>query len=137
MQHLFPGPEIGRWGPPVTSSLDIQRLNLTLRFGNMMSKPATINQLQEQQEEATREDHVDLRCQRSLGALANAEEGFPQRFPSSRRGSRSFTPFFTHTHLRWGSIDSRGTAADRSRWKGGGSTGSTGLQGGSTSTDTG
>ena len=62
------------------------------------------------------------------GRLRNAEEGFPQRFPSSRRGLRSFTPFCTHTHRRWGSIDSRGTAADRGRRNGGGRTGSIGLQ---------
>ena len=49
------------------------------------------------------------------GRLKNAEEGFPQRFPSSRRGFRSSTPFFTHTHRRWGSIGSRGVAADRDR----------------------
>jgi len=62
------------------------------------------------------------------GCLRNAEEGFPHRFSSSRRGLRSFTPFCTHTHRRWGSIDSHGTAADRGRRKGGGRTGSTGLQ---------
>jgi hypothetical protein len=49
------------------------------------------------------------------GRLRHEEEGFPQRFPSSRRGFRSFTPFCTHTHRRWGSIGSRGVAADRDR----------------------
>jgi len=49
------------------------------------------------------------------GRLQNAEEGFPQRFPSSRREFWSFTPFFTHTHRRWGSIGSRGVTADRDR----------------------
>ena len=53
------------------------------------------------------------------GRLQDAEEGFPQRFPSSRRGFRSFTPFFTHTLRRWGSIGSRGVAADRDRRWGG------------------
>jgi hypothetical protein len=41
------------------------------------------------------------------------EGGFPQRFPPSRSGSRSDTSFYSHTHRRWGSIGSRGTAADR------------------------
>ena len=41
------------------------------------------------------------------------EGGFSQRFPSSRSGSRSDTSFYSHTHRRWGSIGSRGTAADR------------------------
>ncbi len=45
------------------------------------------------------------------GCLQNAREGFPQRFPSSRRGLRSFRPFFTHTHRRWGIIGSHGVAA--------------------------
>ena len=52
------------------------------------------------------------------GRLHHEEEGFPQRFPSSRRGFRSFTPFCTHTHRRWGSIGSRGVAADRDRREG-------------------
>jgi len=60
--------------------------------------------------------------------LQNAEEGLPQWFSSSRKGLRSFTPFCTHTHRRWGSTDSRGTTADRGRRKGGGRTGSTRLQ---------
>ena len=62
------------------------------------------------------------------GRLQNAKEGFPQRFPSSRRGLRFSTPFRTHTHRKWGSIDNRGTAADRGFWKGGGRKGSTWLQ---------
>ena len=40
---------------------------------------------------------------------------FPQRFPPSRRGTRSFTSFLSHTHRRWGSIVGRGTTADRDR----------------------
>ncbi len=47
--------------------------------------------------------------------LQIAEEGCPQRFPLSRRGFQSFTPFCTHTHRRWGNISSRGLAADRDR----------------------
>ncbi len=35
------------------------------------------------------------------GRLQTTEEGFPQRFPSSRRGFRFFAPFCTHTHRRW------------------------------------
>jgi len=53
------------------------------------------------------------------GRLKNAEEGFSQRFPSSRRGFRSFTPFCTHSHRKWGRIGSRGVAADRDRQWGG------------------
>ena len=49
------------------------------------------------------------------GRLRDAEERFSQRFPSSRRGLRSFTPFLSHTNRRWGSIGSRGTAADHGR----------------------
>ena len=55
------------------------------------------------------------------------EGGFPQRFPSSRRGIYSFTSFYSHTHRRWVSIGSRGTAAGRDRPGGGGSTGSQGV----------
>ena len=49
------------------------------------------------------------------GRLRNVEGGFLQRFPPSCRGPRSFTPFNTHTPRRWGSIGSRGVAADRDR----------------------
>ncbi len=70
------------------------------------------------------------------GRLQDAEEGFPHRFPSSRRGLRSFTPFFTHTHRKWGSIGSRGVAADRDRRRGGGRTGLYGSDRGSMSTGT-
>ena len=49
------------------------------------------------------------------GRLRDEEEGFYLRFPSSCRGPRSFTPSHSHTHRRWGSIGSRGTAADRGR----------------------
>ena len=53
------------------------------------------------------------------GRLRNVEEGFLQRFLPSCRGPRSFTPFYKHTHRRWGSIGSRGAAADRDRRGGG------------------
>ncbi len=69
------------------------------------------------------------------GRLQTAEEGFPQRFPSSRRGPRSFTPFCTHTHRMWGSIGSHGVAADRDR-RGGCRPGSYGVNRGDTSTIT-
>ncbi len=49
------------------------------------------------------------------GRMQSVEEGFPQRFPPSCRGSRSFTPICTQTHRRWGIIGSRGVAADRYR----------------------
>ena len=49
------------------------------------------------------------------GRLRDEEEGFCLRFPSSRRGLRSFTPSLSHTHRRWGSIDNRRLAADRGR----------------------
>jgi hypothetical protein len=84
---------------------------------------------QEQQEESdAREISSIFAADAPKGRLLNAEEGFPQRFPLSRRGFRSFTPFCTHTHRMWGSMYSSGTAADRGRRKGGGRTGSTGLQ---------
>jgi len=70
------------------------------------------------------------------GRLQNAEEGFPQRSPSSRRGFRSFTPFFTHTHRRWGSIGSRRVAADRYRRGRDGRTGLYGINRKDTSTGT-
>ena len=49
------------------------------------------------------------------GQLRDEEEGFYLRFPSSRRGLRSFTPSLSHTHRKWGSIGNRGTTADRGR----------------------
>ena len=49
------------------------------------------------------------------GRHRDEEEGFYLRFPSSRRGLRSFKPSLSHTNRRWGSIGSRGTAADRGR----------------------
>ena len=77
-------------GPPVTSSLDIQRHNLTLGFGNMISRPATRSRLLEQPEPATREDPSGLALRCTHGRLRGAEGGFPQRFPPSRRGHLSF-----------------------------------------------
>ena len=51
---------------------------------------------------------LDICCEAqdelTLGAPAEWEEGFSLRFPSSRRGLWSFTPFCTHTHRRWGII---------------------------------
>ena len=67
------------------------------------------------------------------GRLQNEEEGFPQRFPSSRREFRSFTPFFTHTHRMWGSIGSRGIAAYQDRRGRDGRTGFYGFNHGDTS----
>jgi hypothetical protein len=49
------------------------------------------------------------------GRLRDAEEGFSRRFPSSRRGLRSFTPCFRHIQRRWGSIGSRAAAANCDR----------------------
>ena len=49
------------------------------------------------------------------GRLRDEEEGFYLRFPSSRRGLRSFTPSLSHTHRKWDIIGSRGTTADRDR----------------------
>ena len=52
------------------------------------------------------------------GRQRNSEEGFTQRFLSSRRGFWSYTPFFRYTHRKWGSIGSRGATADRDlRWR--------------------
>jgi hypothetical protein len=52
----------------------------------------------------TREDPSDLALRGTHGRLQGAEEGFPQRFPSTRRGHLSFTHLYSHTHRRWGSI---------------------------------
>ncbi len=49
------------------------------------------------------------------GRLRDEDKSFYLRFPSSRRGLRSFTPSLSHTHRKWGIIGSRGTAADRGR----------------------
>ncbi len=49
------------------------------------------------------------------GRLRDEEERFYLRFPSSRRGLRSFTSSLSHTHRKWGSIGNRGTSADRGR----------------------
>ena len=70
------------------------------------------------------------------GRLRHEEEGFPQRFPSSRRGFRSFTPFCTHTHRNWGRSRSRSVAADCDRREGSGRTGFYGVNRGDTITDT-
>ncbi len=67
-----------------------------------------------------RSDRDDFAAVRSKGDCEELEEGFHLRFPSSRRGLRSFTSLYSHTHRMWGNIGSRGTAADRGR-RGGGS----------------
>ena len=58
---------------------------------------------------------------------------FFRRFPSSSIGIYFLHAFYSHTHRMWGSIDNRGTTADRGRRKGGGRTGSQGSKWGSTS----
>ena len=89
----------------------------------------------EQPEGDAREDLVDRRHRRTPWRLRDAEEGVFQRFPSSRREIRSFTPFLIHTHCRWGSIGRRDTAADRGR-QGGLPYGISSVNRGSTSTGT-
>ena len=62
------------------------------------------------------------------GRLPGAGEGFSLRFPSSSIGTYFLNTFYNHTHRMWGSIESRGTTADRGRRKGGGRTGSQGSK---------
>ncbi len=62
-----------------------------------------------------RSDRNDFVAVRPMGDCEELERGFHLRFPSSRRGLQSFTYLYSHTHRRWGSIGSRGTAADRGR----------------------
>jgi hypothetical protein len=56
-----------------------------------------------------RSDRGDFVAVRPRGACEELEGGFHLRFPSSRRGLRSFTSIYTHTHRSWGSIGSRNT----------------------------
>ena len=77
-----------------------------------------MSRLQEQQEGAARKILSIFATDAPQGCQQNAEEGFPQRFPSLRRGVWSFAPFFRHTHRRWGNIGSRGATADRDRRRG-------------------
>ncbi len=81
-------------------------------------------------------DRGDFAAVRLRGECEELEEDFHLRFPSLRRGLRSFTSLYSHTHRRWGSIDSRGTTADRAR-RGGRPYTILGVNRGSTSTGTG
>jgi len=49
-------------------------------------------------EDTARSDRVDLRRRGTQGRLRSAEGDFFLRFPPSRRGLRSFTPLYNHTH---------------------------------------
>ncbi len=62
-----------------------------------------------------RPDRGDFGAVRPKGGCEELEGGFHLRFPSSRRGLRSFTYLYNHTHRKWGTIGSRGTTADRGR----------------------
>jgi len=111
-RQLFPGPEFERWDPPGSSSRHCKRFSLTMGIEHHDGKrPPMTRDLRS----GRRELQGNIASIFVADAPQNAEEDFPQRFPSSRRGFRSFTPFFTHTHRRWGSIGNRGIAADRDR----------------------
>ena len=77
-----------------------------------------------------------LRYDAPPGATGGAGEGFFRRFPSLSKGIYSFTPHFSHTHRRWGSIGSRGTGRG-SGPQGGQPYGISGVNRGSTGTGTG
>ncbi len=72
---------------------------------------------------AAMQDRVNLRRRCNLGATKECKRVSFLRFPPSRRGLRSFTSLCSHTHGKWGNIDSRGTTADRDCRGGGGRTG--------------
>ena len=114
--QLSPGPEFGRRNPHVPSLIIIvESFHLTLGNELTMLKPAMTRDLRSSRRELQGKIASIFAADAPHGRLQNAEEGFPQRFPSSRRGFRFFTPFFTHTHRMWGIIGIRGVAADRDR----------------------
>ena len=59
-----------------------------------------------------------------VGGCKEEARGFFRRFTSSGLGIYFLHISYRHTHRRWGSIDSRGTAVDQIRRKEGGRTGS-------------
>jgi hypothetical protein len=134
-QQLVPGQEFGRRAPRAVVYFSNNYRPDPGRDSAML-RPATTRDLRTSRREVQGEIVSIFAAHAPQGRLKTAEEGFPQRFPSSRRGPRSFTPFCTNTHRRWGSIGSRGVAADRDRRGGGGRTGSYGANRGDTSTDT-
>ena len=103
-------------GPPILSLIIIaESFHLTLGIELTMLRPAMTRDLKGSRRELQGKIASIFAADAPQGRLQNAEEGFPQRFPSSCRRFRSFTQIFTHTHRRWGSIGSRGVAADRDR----------------------
>ena len=110
----IPGPRYREAGPP--RAIGNRRRKIVSpnpRQRIMMSRPAMTRGFRSSRRELQGKIASIFVIDAPQGRLRNAEEGFPQQFSSSRRGPRSFTPFRTHTHRRWGNIDSRGTAADR------------------------
>ena len=105
-------------GPPQFIATVHQIKCLPQGVRKMTSRPAIRNHLKSSRRELQGKITPIFVADEPRGRLRLEEEGFPQRFPSSRRGFRSFTPFCTHTHRRWGSIGGRGVAAGRDRRKG-------------------
>jgi hypothetical protein len=73
-----------------------------------------------------RSDRGDFAAVRPRGGCEELEGDFHLEFSSSRRGLRSFTSLYSHTHRMWGNIGSNGTTADCGR-RGGGRTRTEGL----------
>ncbi len=96
-----------------------ESFHLALGIELTMLRPAMTRDLRNSRWELQGKIASIIVADATQGRLKNAEEGFTQRFPSSRRGFRSFTQFFTHTHRRWDNIGIRGVAADRDRRGGG------------------
>ncbi len=98
----------------------------TVSHGRDVEKPKGIEQLESVARGRISRSGCKARSRRSsrprhpMGDCVVQEGGFPLRFSSSRRGLRSFTSLHIHTHRMWGSIGSRGKAADRGLRGGGG-----------------
>jgi hypothetical protein len=91
-------------------------ISLTLGIPAKDSRPATTRDLMSSKWRSQQEKISSIFADGAPhGRLRGAKGGFPQRFPPSRRGPRSFTSFRNHTHHKWGSIVGRGKTVDRDR----------------------
>jgi hypothetical protein len=111
--------KIGGRSPPTTSRTSLSETCMSPGQTRLKdSRPPTTRDLRSSRRELQVEIASTFAADAPKGRLRNVEGGFSQRFPPSCRGPRFFTPFRTHTHRRWGSIGSRGVAADRDRRRG-------------------
>ena len=77
--------------PRPIAAINIE-LSLDLEHEYTMSRPAMTRDLRSNRKEQGKIASIFV-ADAPQGRLKTVEEGFPQRFPSSRRGPRSFTPF--------------------------------------------